>query len=157
MCVLCKDLGFDLFRYIKPYSARRVKFATDSPLDTPPSGRMVRSVARRERQDQQPVRLVVQLTPELTARVRQHHRESGLPGTPQDTVRELVTAALDYPDVESSLVRNARLLGYLSVRRDFHELAAAAVDQLAREWERRQREVGREGVGDGEHDAGATG
>lgn len=100
--------------------------------------------------DQQPVRLTLQLSPELTARVLRYHADSGLPGRPQDAARELIMAALDYPEVESSLLLSARRRGFYSVRQNLLDFMQAEVAQLEREWERLRKQVGDdEGVGDG--------
>lgn len=73
-------------------------------------------------------------------RVARYHRESGLGGTLQDTARELVAAALDYPEVADSLLRNARLRAYLTVRREFEHLVEAHVAELDSTW-RKQRDI----------------
>jgi hypothetical protein len=74
------------------------------------------------------------LTPELTARVYRAHRESGMGGTPADTAQELISAALDYPEVVDSLLRSARLRAFATVRRDFWRLAGALLAELDSTW-----------------------
>lgn len=96
-----------------------------------------------------PAKLTVTLDPELTARVRRYHAEQGLGGTVGEAARELIIAALDFPEVESSLIREARRAGYSAVKREFMDLAQAALVQFQGEWARRMRELGRAGVGDG--------
>lgn len=105
-----------------------------------------------------PAKLTVMLDPELTARVRHYHIEQGIGGTVGEAARELIMAALDYPEVESSLIRSARQAGYAAVKRDFMDLASVALVQFQGEWQRRMREVGREGSGVGDDtDFGKTG
>jgi hypothetical protein len=63
-------------------------------------------------------------------------------GKPQDTARELIMAALDFPEVESSLLRSACQRAFRSVRDDFQQLVGAQVAELNAEWQRRQHEAG---------------
>jgi hypothetical protein len=96
-------------------------------------------MGRRAQQRQDPpTRLTVQLGPDLTARIVQQHRATGLPGTYQDTARDLLLAALDYPEVEASLTRSARMRGYLDVRRRFRVLSDLLLEQLAKAWQREE-------------------
>jgi hypothetical protein len=101
------------------------------------------------RREKLPAKLTVTFPIDLTDRLRRYHVEQGLGGTVGEAVQELVRAALDYPEVESSLLLSARRAGYQGVRRDFQALAAAALTQFEREWSRQQRDGERDGVGDG--------
>lgn len=81
-------------------------------------------------------RLVVQLPPALAARVTAYHQRNGLQGTPQDSARELITAALEYPEVEASLLRSARQRAFGLVKRQLYERVQVFMDELGSEWAR---------------------
>jgi hypothetical protein len=88
----------------------------------------------RRTRDPFPTRLPVLLTPELTARVYRAHRESGLGGPPADTAQELISAALEYPEVADALLRSARLRAFATVRRDFWHLVGGLLGELDSTW-----------------------
>lgn len=104
------------------------------------------------RQREVPAKLVVTLAAELTARVYRHHREGALPGTPQDTARELISAALDFPEVSDSLLRSARFRAFGTVRREFWALTNALISDLEAAWQRQRNVVPLEVPPDGVDD-----
>lgn len=115
---------------------------------TPPATHAkVRAVARGSSTTE---RLHLQLQPELANRVRRYHLASNLPGTPQDSARELILVGLEQEAAADVLVQHARLRAYRAVRKDFDDMAAAFIKGLDSAWAKiatvRMQDLG---VGDG--------
>jgi hypothetical protein len=79
--------------------------------------------------------LTLVLNGELFQRVMNHHRLSGLADRPQESARELIIAALDFPQVETSLLRSARQRAFIDARKQLYDRTRTFLEQLAREWE----------------------
>lgn len=91
---------------------------------------MVADTVKPRHEQQGPRKVLMHLSPELVARIQQYQRDGGLNSTVQDMARALIQAALDYPEVHTSLVRSAQQQAFLTVKRGLQNAMRDMVGSL---------------------------
>ena len=72
--------------------------------------------------------LVIKIQGPLLDLLRQHHASAGLPGSMQETARDLIETALNYPRIDSTQLMTARRRAFAQVKgRAWREFANSMV------------------------------
>jgi hypothetical protein len=74
--------------------------------------------------------LSLRLAGPLLEAIKRHHAQLDLPGTLQDTTRDLITMALENPRVDEPLVREARRRAYAQASSLAYREFRGMMDQL---------------------------